>query len=79
MDTDKICPNCEATFSTLSSRNRHVTKGVCGKSGVRSQSTRNPKPPDPPTVVLKEDHEGLLLGNTCFFSKYKSFSLVFYL
>ena len=74
MDTNKICPNCEATFSCLSARNRHISRRVCGKSGSGSHSTRNPKPPDPLTVVLKEDHEGLLLGNTCFFSKYKSFS-----
>ena len=77
MDNDKICPNCDATFSSLSTRNRHVTRGVCEKSGSRSQSTRNPKPPDLPSVVLKEDREGLLLGNNCFFSKYKSYSLVF--
>ena len=76
MDPNKICPNpnCEKTFSSVGTRNRHVARGVCGKSGSGSQSTRNPKPPDPPTVVLKDDHEGLLLGNTCFFSKYDSFS-----
>ena len=73
MDTDKICPNCEATFSSLSCRNRHLTKRVCDKSGSSSKPTRKPQPPDPPSVLLKEDHEGLLLGNPCFFSRHNSF------
>ena len=75
METDKICPNCETTFSSVGTRNRHMARKVCEKPGSRSQSTRNPQPPDPPSVLLKEDHEGLLLGHTCPYSKYNFFLL----
>ena len=33
-------------------------------------SMRNPRPAEPPAVLLKEDQEGLLLGHSCPYSKY---------
>ena len=74
-DEDKICPHCRKTFSSHSARNKHLQKNVCIKSGSRTPgSTRKSQPPDlPPAILLKEDKEGLLMGHTCSYSKYKLF------
>ena len=63
---DKICPHCRKTFSSHSVRNRHLQRGVCVKPG---------SPAEPPAVILNEDHEGLLVGHTCPYSKYNCYSL----
>ena len=75
---DKICPHCKKTFSSHSARNKHLQKNVCQKSGSSPGSTRNSRPSDPPAVILTEDHEGLLLGHTCPYSKYNIFSFVLF-
>ena len=64
---DKICPHCRKTFSSLSVRNRHLQRSVCQKPGSQ--------PPELPAVLLNEDHEGLLVGHTCPYSKYNCYSL----
>ena len=63
---DKICPHCRKTFSSHSVRNRHLQRGVCVKPG---------SPAEPPAIILNEDHEGLLVGHTCPYSKYNCYSL----
>merc|ERR1711971_977327 len=72
-DEDKICPHCRKTFSSLSARNKHLWKNVCHNSVSRTPvSSRNPPPPAlPPAILLKEDHEGLLMGHNCPYSKYR--------
>ena len=76
-DEDRICPHCRKTFSSHSARNKHLQKEVCQKSVSRTPvSSRNPPPPAlPPAILLKEDHEGLLTGHDCPYSKYKLFLL----
>ena len=76
-DEDKICPHCRKVFSNHSARNKHLQKNVCHKSVSRNpRSSQNPPPPDlPPAILLKEDHEGLLKGHNCPYSKYKLFLL----
>ena len=77
---DKIlCPHCKAPFSSVATRNRHVRGNVCGKGGSMAQarSIRKPRPPDPPSVLLRQDLEGLLVGHSCFYSKYNCFSKAF--
>ena len=76
-EEDKVCPHCRKTFSTHSARNKHLQRNVCHKSVSRTPSSRNspPPPPDLPAILLKEDHEGLLMGHNCPYSKYKLFLL----
>ena len=77
VDEDKICPHCRKTFSSQSARNKHQQNNVCNRSVSRTPvSSRNSPPPDlPPAILLKEDHEGLLMGHNCPYSKYKLFLL----
>lgn len=69
-EDNKMCPHCRRTFSSLSARNKHQ-RNVCEAGSMTPVSTRKSRPPEVPAVLLKEDHEGLLLGHTCFFSIYR--------
>ena len=67
---DKKCPYCKALFASVNGKNKHVQKNVCGKAVTEARSTRNSRPAAPPSVLLEEDHLGLLLGHSCPYAKY---------
>ena len=67
---DRKCPHCRALFATISGKNKHIQKNVCGKAVTTGRSSRNSRPAAPPSVLLEEDHQGLLLGHSCPYAKY---------
>ena len=69
---DRKCPHCQTLFSTVGVKNRHIARNVCqrSRSVPPDRSSRNSRTPEPPAIVLNEDHESLLVGHTCPYSKY---------
>ena len=78
-DEDRKCPHCRTIFSTVGVKNRHIVRNVCQRSQSvpPARSSRTSRTPEPPAILLNEDHESLLVGHTCPYSKYICNSLVF--